>query len=225
MREPSIQKITAASALLHLVLLVLSVVLINYSKNVVLPLPYTVTLVSPENAGQSSTAVSSSSEAQSSAPEAVKPVQKSEPMTDTTIKDDRKSVDDRISELTSKKKIERIVKLRSVISVKSSGVKSSARPVENKGAAGGAKGTLFDSYYGKITNEIREEWAYPDYMKKNLEAVVSVWIEKDGTLTGMKIEKSSGDLFFDRSALKAVTKASPVSPPPYEMEIGIRFYP
>jgi len=39
------------------------------------------------------------------------------------------------------------------------------------------------------------------------------------------VEKSSGDLFFDRSALKAVTKASPVSPPPYEMEIGIRFFP
>jgi colicin import membrane protein len=225
MREPSIQKTTAVSALLHLVLLVLSVVLINYSKNVVLPSPYTVSLVSPENAGQSSAAVSSSSAAQSSAPEVVKPVQKSEPMTDTTIIDDRKSVDDRISELTSKKKIERIVKLRSVISVKSSGVKSSARPVENKSAAGGAKGTLFDSYYGKITNEIREEWAYPDMGGKNLETVVSVLIRRDGTITVQGVEKSSGDLLFDRSVLKAVVKASPVSPPPYEMEIGIRFYP
>jgi TonB family protein len=50
-------------------------------------------------------------------------------------------------------------------------------------------------------------------------------IGKDGTLSGVKIEKASGDRFFDRSALNAVTKASPVSPPPYEMEIGIRFYP
>ncbi len=124
-----------------------------------------------------------------------------------------------------KKNVERIVKLRQVISVKSSGQQAAAVTPQKGGSPGGAKGTLFDSYYGKITDEIREEWAYPDYMKKDLEAVVSVLIEKDGTLTGVKIEKSSGDRFFDRSALKAVTKASPVSPPPYEMEIGIRFYP
>jgi len=40
-----------------------------------------------------------------------------------------------------------------------------------------------------------------------------------------RIEKPSGNVLFDRSALRAIAKASPVTPPPYEMEIGVRFYP
>jgi colicin import membrane protein len=84
---------------------------------------------------------------------------------------------------------------------------------------------LFDSYYAKITDEIRQEWVYPDMGKKDIASIVAVTIRRDGHITIHGIEKSSGDLLFDRSVLKAVTKASPVSPPPYEMEIGIRFYP
>jgi colicin import membrane protein len=97
--------------------------------------------------------------------------------------------------------------------------------VEKEGGAGTPKGSLFDSYYAKITEEIRADWVYPDMGKKELASIVSVTIRRDGTITVHGIEKSSGDLLFDRSVLKAITKASPVSPPPYEMEIGIRFYP
>lgn len=222
MRGPNIQKTTAASLLLHLALLAVSVVLINYTKDIVLPSPYTVSLVNPEEAGQSGQSVSRFPA--STAAEKEMPVKESK-MIDATKINDQKSLDDRIAELTAKKKVDRLVKLRSVISVKSSGVKSFARPVENKGATGVSKGTLFDSYYGKITDEIRREWVYPDMGNKNLEAVVSVLIGRDGTIMVQGVEKSSGDLLFDRSVLKAVLKASPVSPPPYEMEIGIRFYP
>ena len=44
------------------------------------------------------------------------------------------------------------------------------------------------------------------------------------TVLSQDIEKSSGNLLFDRSATKAISKASPLSPPPVEMEIGVRFY-
>jgi colicin import membrane protein len=225
MRGPSIQKTAAASVLLHLTILVLSVVLINFSKNVVMPSPYTVSLVSPENSRKSGPPAASTAPPETRAAKEDKPVKDSTAMPDAGKKDEQKRLDDRISELSSKKKIERIVKLRSVISVKAGGTKSPDRPSKGSGATSGSKGTLFDSYYVKITEEIRQEWIYPDMGNKQLEAVVSVLISRDGTITVQGIEKSSGDLLFDRSALKAVTKASPVSPPPYEMEIGIRFYP
>jgi colicin import membrane protein len=48
---------------------------------------------------------------------------------------------------------------------------------------------------------------------------------RDGTIKVQGIEKSSGNALFDRSAQRAIAKATPVTPPPYEMEIGIRFYP
>jgi len=229
MRGPSIQKTIAASLLLHLTFLVISVVLINYTKNIVLPSPYTVSLVNPEKAGPPGRPASGTRTPEArktEAPVAEKEADvKESKMIDSSAKRDQERVNDKIAKLAAIKNLERIVKMRQVISVKSSGQQASAATQQMGGSTGGAKGTMFDSYYGKITDEIRGEWAYPDMGKKDLEAIVSVLIEKDGTLTGVKIEKSSGDRFFDRSALKAVTKASPVSPPPYEMEIGIRFYP
>lgn len=225
MRGPSIQKTVALSAMLHLTVLVLSMVLIKYSKNIDMPLPYTVSLVSTENARSSGPPVASNAASETRAAAEDKPVKDSKVMPDADKRVEQKRLDDRISELASKKKIEQIVKLRSVISVKAGGTKSTTKPLKEAGATGGSKGALFDSYYSKITEEIRQEWVYPDMGKKQLEAVVSVLIRRDGTITVQGIEKSSGDLLFDRSVLKAVTKASPVSAPPYEMEIGIRFYP
>lgn len=226
MREPGIRKTVAFSALLHLIFLVLAIVLVKYSRNIVMPSPYTVSLVSPENARQTGgPPVSQSKAVEAKAPETQKTPEDSKKIIDANKKVDQQRLEDRISELVSKKKVERIVKLRSVISVKAAGTKTAAKPSEKEGAGGGAKGMLFDNYYGKITEEIRQEWIYPDMGKKELETVVSVIIRRDGTITVQGIEKGSGDMLFDRSVLKAVTKASPVTPPPYEMEIGMRFYP
>jgi colicin import membrane protein len=225
MRGPSLQKSAALSALLHLSFLLLSVVLIRHSGTIVMPSPYTVSLVNPENARRSGTPASRAVETRPKEEKAEEPVKERKTMIEANKKLAEERVSDRLTELASKKKVERIVKLRSVISVKSSGVKSAARPVEKEGGAGAPQGSLFDSYYAKITEEIRQEWVYPDMGKKDLESIVSVTIRRDGTVTVHGIEKSSGDLLFDRSVLKAVTKASPVSPPPYEMEIGVRFYP
>lgn len=226
MSGPSFQKSAALSALLHLSFLILSVVLIKHSGTIVIPSPYTVSLVNPEEASRSGAPkLSGADEAPAEPSEAEEPGKAGTAIKDVDKALEKMRVEDRISEIASKKKIERIVKLRSVIAVKKGGAKSAAVPVEKSGSAGAAKGSLFDSYYAKITDEIRQEWAYPDMGKKGLESVVSVTIRRDGSITINGFEKSSGDLLFDRSVLKAVTKASPVSPPPYDMEIGIRFYP
>jgi len=227
MRETGLRTAAAVSALLHLAIFVVSIIVVD-SKKIIMPSPYTVTLVNPDKPGrpgpaESKQPITETRAAVSPAPEKQKPVKES--ITVQKSRNDEQMVDERISELISKKKIERIVKLREVISVGSSNTKPSSKPVENKAGASGSQGSMFDSYYGKITDEIRQEWVYPDMGKKDLEATIAVLIRRDGTVSIQGVEKSSGDLLFDRSALKAITKASPVSPPPYEMEIGMRFYP
>ncbi|PKL48737.1 MAG: hypothetical protein CVV37_07890 [Nitrospira bacterium HGW-Nitrospira-1] len=226
MRAPNIRKIVAFSALLHLTFLVLAIVLIKYSRNVVMPSPYTVSLVSPENVKRSSPSVSGSRIVELPASETEKSVKKSKTMIDTTKKNEQKSLNERMSELEAIAKLKRNKEIRTKIaeiSGRAGVAKSTVRPSEKQGAAEGQKGTPTDMYIAKISDEIWREWIW--FGEKELETVVSAIIRQDGTITAIAIEKSSGDLFFDRSVLKAVTKASPVSPPPYEMEIGIRFYP
>jgi colicin import membrane protein len=134
-------------------------------------------------------------------------------------------VENRISEIEAKKRIENIVRMRSLISLtKSAEPDKENVPVESSDS-GSFEGGVFTSYYTKITNEIWQEWVYPDTGEEGLETIVFVKIAKDGTVRVKGIEKSSSNILFDRSALTALAKASPVTPPPYEMEIGIRFYP
>jgi TolA protein len=134
-----------------------------------------------------------------------------------------KVVEERIAAIAAKKKVERLVKLRSEISLKATSNINKNSSETALSQAG--KGSLFDEYYTKIRNEIRQQWGFPDLGQKDLEAIIAIRIMKDGTISIQKIEKSSGNSFFDKSAIKALTKASPLSPPPYEMEMGIRFYP
>jgi len=75
-----------------------------------------------------------------------------------------------------------------------------------------------------ITQKIWEQWVYSDFGASGLEVIISIKIDKDGKIVFQEIEKSSGNLLFDRSAIKALSKASPLPPPPSEMEIGVRFY-
>jgi colicin import membrane protein len=224
MRGPSIQKTAAVSVLLHLTILVLSVVIINYSKNVVMPSPYTVSLVSSSRGRSSGESVQKAEEPKSTAVEKAKSPEESKEVTKTDKKADEKVFNERMSALEAIAKLKRNKELRkkmAAISVKGSGAKSGVRSSEKAEPAGGPKGTAEDIYRAKITEEIQSEWIYPEYMKKDHQAVVSVTIRKDGTLLDPKIEKKSGDLFFDNSVLKAVIKASPVTPPPSGMEMEI----
>lgn len=81
-----------------------------------------------------------------------------------------------------------------------------------------------ESYYAIITQKIWSEWIYPDFDSSDLEVVIAIRIDYEGNVVSQMIEKSSGNAIFDRSATNAISKASPLPPPPVEMELGVRFY-
>jgi colicin import membrane protein len=136
-------------------------------------------------------------------------------------------VQERIDALKAKKTIEKIAKLRNVISLKGSGTerKTGAKEGASQRAAGRGEGSVEADYYTKITKEIWQQWVFPETGDKNLEAIISIRIMRDGAVLISRVEKSSGNSLFDKSAVRAISKASPVTPPPREMEIGVRFYP
>jgi colicin import membrane protein len=223
MREPSLQKTTALSLALHISALLIALLLLRQSSQFIMPSPYVVSLVSPEALKGKVT-------------ESRQSLETSKPLRDTSVlkdipkqemkKKDKKEeelAEEKIAAIAAKKKVERLVRLRSVISLKAT-VNNSKDSSETAPAHEG-KGSLFDEYYAKIRKEIWQQWVFPDTGQKDLETIISIRIMKDGTISVQKIEKSSGNPFFDRSALKALTKATPLSPPPYEMEIGVKFYP
>ncbi|MEW6570282.1 MAG: energy transducer TonB [Nitrospirota bacterium] len=223
MREPSLQKTTLLSVIVHVSVLLIALLMLRQSAHISVPSPYTVNLVSPDvfNSTKkedmfSLSSISAKAPLSSDAirPDTVKP--------DTTKKfSDKAIIEDKIAAIIAKKKIEKIVKLRSLISLKANEGRSEGAKRQNLDT----KGTLFDDYFALITREIRQQWIYPDTGQKDIEAILSVRISKDGTAVVQKIEKSSGNALFDRSAIRALAKASPLTPPPHEMEIGVRFYP
>jgi TonB family protein len=223
MKEPSLQKTTALSLALHISFLLISFLLLRQSSQFLMPSSYTINLVSPEalkgieRRGRISSETTRDTSVTKDVPK------KNVPMEDVDKKFKKDElIEEKISAIAAKKRVERIVRLRSVISLKGdvNNKDISETPSINTG-----KGSISDDYYTKIRNQIWQQWVYPDTGKKDLEAIISIRIMKDGTISMQKIEKSSGNPLFDKSAIKALSKANPLSPPPYEMEVGVRFYP
>lgn len=86
-------------------------------------------------------------------------------------------------------------------------------------------------YYDSIESKIKESWILPGTMAqeaKKLRTIIGIIVKRDGTIEKMWIEQSSGNIYYDRAALRAVKKASPLPELPSEMpdkylEIGIIF--
>ncbi len=235
MKEPSLQKTTAFSALIHITVFFLAVLIIKQNNRIIMPSPYTVQLVSPEKAIKRSRSSAAPAQTRPVSKKVVKskvskPVLTKKPSLQVSRKKrQEKSIDEAIHELRKKKHSQKkdvqILALSHQINARRSG-KTGDTVVPGRPAEGtAAKGSLFDGYYHQITAEIWQEWIYPDIENNSLETIVLVKIMRDGTIHIQRVEKKSSNILFDRSALKALAKASPVSPPPYEMEIGIRFYP
>jgi len=87
-------------------------------------------------------------------------------------------------------------------------------------------------YYSEVWRAIQSQWAVPAELinRDDLEAILIIKVQRDGTIMDVRFEKKSGNEIFDSSVLRAVQKANPLPPfpktysPPYE-EIGIRFRP
>ena len=90
-----------------------------------------------------------------------------------------------------------------------------------------------NDYYSTIWAMIKKEWSLPENLPKgktDLETVIVVIIEKDGSVQKSWFEKKSGNTLYDQMAMRAIKKAEPFPPIPKELgdspfELGIRFYP
>jgi TonB family protein len=234
MREPSLQRTTLLSFVVHLTVFFLVIVIMRQSSHMVMPSPYTVQLVS-SNLMNGLDRQTQTDDTRQETPEAAQPEEtqkkqvKEKELKEKELKDkmiQKKLVEDKIAALVAKdaakKQVEKRVRLRQVISLKAQGEKKTGTGSQ---ASGQGRGAPSEDYYSKITKEIWQQWVFPDIGRKDVEAVIAVRILKDGTALVQRVEKSSGNSLFDKSAIKALAKASPLTPPPYEMEIGVRFYP
>ncbi len=222
MREPNLQKTALLSVALHAIVFLITILILRQSSHFVVPSPYTVSLVSPNVLHTSPTGRGESARVlRDSAESIARTSVDMKPKRDAV--EERKYIHEKISALAAKKKIRKMVELRNMISLKAGTNDRSVQPAATPSSH--AKGDPYDDYYRKITKEIWQQWVYPSTSRKDIEAIVSIRILKDGTALVQKVEKSSGNALFDKAALKALAKASPLEPPPYEMEIGVRFYP
>ena len=249
----TLHRFTLLSIIIHIVFLGLAMLTLKRTSHFLMPSPYVVDLVGTESVSVSGPAkVLERAPAPEKKPsEASSPPQRKEPKVlerapapgkktselssaspHKEPKETRKAenLDKRneqyfsevIAAIEAKKKIERIARLREVITLRGSG---EGKAQASQGSSAKREGSVMDAYYAQITKEIWQHWVFPDTGVKNIETVVSMRIFRDGSVQVQGIEKSSGNPLFGRSALKAVVKASPLTPPPYEMEIGVRFYP
>jgi len=106
---------------------------------------------------------------------------------------------------------------------------------EKSTPAPGGGGTLGEKnlYFSVVRNKVMQGWVIPENLIEDvysLEAIVTFTIYKDGHISDVQLEESSGNKYFDESVLRAVRKAAPFPPLPANIrqksiEIGIRFRP
>jgi TonB family protein len=91
----------------------------------------------------------------------------------------------------------------------------------------------FRAYYDQLWAQIRASWVLPVGVAAgdSLLTVVGIRISPMGDIEQYWVEKKSGNLYYDQSAIRAIRKASPLPPLPDELgegslEVGVNFrYP
>jgi colicin import membrane protein len=105
--------------------------------------------------------------------------------------------------------------------------------------AGGAQGTVrlsaeLREYFRTLEESVRGNWVLPEALVRDagkLTVEMRIVIEKDGRVSDARIEKGSGNVYFDESVRRAIRKASPLPVPPEQLrggedhyEVGFRFH-
>jgi len=119
-----------------------------------------------------------------------------------------------------------------------------APPPERSGArgaagGGGAQGTVrlspeLRDYFRRLEESVRSSWVLPGGLVRDAAKLVvelRIVIEKDGRVSEERIERGSGNPYFDDSVRRAIRKASPLPVPPEQLrggedhyEVGFRFH-
>ncbi len=221
MNGPSLQRFAIISCVFHISLFAAVFLVTRQSTNFVIPPPYVVNLVGsePETEPENSAKVITPSPEQS---DTKKPVvtEKTKALTKT----EEQRVAEQIEALKAKKKIETIEKLRRSVFAKKESI-DVGKALPSQGVKGKREGSIMGDYYTRITKQIMYHWSLPKNGYDNLQAVISIRIMKDGSVQIIGFEKKSGNPLFDRSAAEAINRSTPLMPPPFEMEIGVRFFP
>ncbi len=109
------------------------------------------------------------------------------------------------------------------------GIGSASLGTAGPGGGGVVKGIEFIAYQNQMLRTIKANWAWVG-ANSNLRVVVHFFIRESGDIVGLKIVQPSGDPSYDESVLRAVSKSSPLPPPPESYrkefsEIRITFRP
>jgi periplasmic protein TonB len=74
-----------------------------------------------------------------------------------------------------------------------------------------------------VKGRVNAHWSIMgDTPRPNAEALIGIEISDNGVLVRAKVDKSSGDQLFDRSAMRAITLAAPFPPVPLEAKEKIK---
>lgn len=229
MKTSGIYSAFTVSFFLHALIIAATMIIVRHSFISKVPMPYVVDIVDSPSAAVSEVKAATEDKSRALADEP-----KSRP-SDSKTKDASKKQDAKTSDrivkesigaLQAKKRIEKMAALRKVVDIGGNKTSSQGRAaVSSKDTKAGAKDSGGGDYYSMVVGKIRQQWIFPESIDKDLTAVINIKIARDGSVTVDKIEKGSGNPLFDRSALRAISKASPLPPPPLEMEMGVRFKP
>lgn len=237
--QPSLSKILFVSVILHLIFISFAAVPIriktrdfrSYTVKLVGPIETLNKKVVADSASKITPAPKKTAKTAVKAPKAaaVKPAPKS----DITLEEVEKvskeierlrAISDLAKRLEQEKKKKKKQELREIrIAAKA----ALEKPVEVAGAQTEETGEDADtvSYYDIITQAIEQKWVYSGRDTLGLEAIILITINRDGKIIIKGIKKPSGNVLYDRSAIKALTDASPLPPPPegVDPEIEILF--
>jgi len=90
-------------------------------------------------------------------------------------------------------------------------------------------GVDFNPYLARVLHDVRQNWYAlmgPPTVTKKGKVVIEFFILKDGSVAGLKIVRSSGDVALDRTAFGSITGSNPLPPLPKEFRgpyVGLRF--
>lgn len=93
---------------------------------------------------------------------------------------------------------------------------------------GQGPGSGFGSYFRIVRQRVWSEWAQSAVYGSNEVTIVGLTIKRTGEVTDIRIEKPSGNGFYDSVAIRAVRNASPLPPlpptfPNNEQRVRIQF--
>lgn len=113
--------------------------------------------------------------------------------------------------------------------------KNSMNSIKGSGRSSGQKqitSIVLRQYLSAVDEKLRRYWILPEMRKwdPKLEAIVVLFVQRDGQVTKTVLERSSNDQFYDQFVMKTIEDALPLPPfpdmmPQKNIELGIRFRP